>query len=68
MTQDQNSNAKLDEILEQNRTIFGLLNGEKGGLGLLQKVEIMWRFHVWVLCTASAGAGAALYAGIKHFI
>jgi hypothetical protein len=65
-TMTPEENTKLDEILEQNRTLFGLMNGEKGGLGLLQKVEIMWRAHVWVLCTLSAASGGDSSVGKLH--
>lgn len=36
------------------------LYGTKGNIGLVNKVNIMWRIHVWVLCTMSALAGYSL--------
>ena len=65
MTPEQNE--KLDEVLSRTTRLFELLQGENGQLGLLQKVEIMWRAHVWALCTLSAAAGAAGALVIKHF-
>lgn len=37
-----------------NEAIYG--NGE---LGISQKNNIMWRLHVWVLCSLSGGFGIA---------
>jgi hypothetical protein len=66
MTPEQND--KLDEVLRRTATLFELLQGEHGQLGLLQKVEIMWRMHVWVLCSISAGLGGALTLMVRHFM
>jgi hypothetical protein len=40
-----------------------ILHGN-GNFGVVQKVNIMWRLHVWVLCTLS-GLGGYL---IRHFV
>lgn len=74
MSDDQKSNefekaldVKLDNILDKisrvvseveahDRTLFG----KDGNFGMTQKVQIMWRAHVWVLCSLSAGVGSAI--------
>lgn len=43
------------------RTVFGQENKQ----GLLFKVNLMWRGHVWVLCTMSAGVGFAAREVVK---
>lgn len=35
-----------------------LLNGDGTVPGVVQKVGIMWRIHVWLLCAGSAGLGS----------
>lgn len=39
-----------------------------GALGVMQKVTIMWRIHVWVLCTLSGGIGLVVGALVRKFI
>jgi hypothetical protein len=34
--------------------------GDNRAMGLQTKVNIMWRLHIWLLCTLSAAAGYAL--------
>jgi hypothetical protein len=34
-----------------------MLFGKKGGRGLVSKVDIMWRLHVWILCAVSGASG-----------
>lgn len=34
-----------------------LLLGKDGNPGIVQKVNMMWRIHVWVYCAMSAAAG-----------
>ena len=41
-----------------------ILNGN-GNLGLIQKVSIMWRAHVWVMCTLSGIIGYLVKAWVK---
>jgi hypothetical protein len=33
------------------------IHGSKGELGIKNRVDILWRIHVWLLCTLSGGAG-----------
>jgi len=33
------------------------LYGTRGNNGLTHKVNIMWRIHIWLLCTLSAAGG-----------
>ena len=40
--------------------------GHKNDLGVRTKVTIMWRVHMWILCTASALAGYALRVIFSH--
>lgn len=35
-----------------------VLFGEDGAGGLIQEHKLLWRAHVWLLCTLSAGMGA----------
>jgi hypothetical protein len=37
-----------------------------GTLGLRTRVMILWRSHVWMLCTFSAAAGSALTFGLQY--
>lgn len=48
----------LDEIRGDLRGIKQTLDGERGRLGLVAKVEIVWRSWVWLLCTLSAAVGS----------
>lgn len=34
------------------------MNGKDGRLGASAKLEILWRSHVWLLCTLSGAVGA----------
>ena len=34
-----------------------LLFGKDRASGMIHKVTVMWRIHIWVLCTASAFVG-----------
>jgi hypothetical protein len=38
-----------------------------GSLGLRTRVMILWRSHVWLLCTISAAAGSALTFALQTF-
>ena len=37
-----------------------VIHGDGKELGLFQRVNIMWRVHVWVLCVLSGAAGSGL--------
>lgn len=72
---DHDTNSKFDIILEKLNTITAnvdqhdkTLYGLNGDFGLSQKVNVMWRAHVWVLCTLSAGAGSVITGGIMVWI
>lgn len=39
-----------------------------GELGDHQKVGIMWRIHVWLLCAASAGLGTVFTLAIQRYL
>lgn len=51
-TQQDGLNTRVKEIEVE-------LNGN-GEMGLKQKVSVMWRAHVWILCTLSGLVGSAL--------
>jgi hypothetical protein len=72
-TISQDNSRKLDEILvwirgdetnpgfsERLRLVEKLLFGREGNRGLIQEHTIMWRIHVWVLCSFSAGLGVLI--------
>jgi len=40
--------------------------GEGHNLGIKTKVTIIWRFWIWMLCTASALAGFGLRSLMNH--
>lgn len=42
-----------------------VLFGKETEKGLMFRVSIMWRLHLWILCTLSAGAGFALREAVK---
>jgi hypothetical protein len=78
-TQEHRADRHEDEhesvamlLREQKRTtdtvnsIWNLLNGSDGRLGLSQKVAVLWSAHIWVACTGSAAMGSlAMYATLK---
>lgn len=43
------------------------LVGDGKILGLVQKVGVMWRLHVWLLCVFSGAAGSGLTLLIQKF-
>ena len=53
-----------EKVAEHQR----LLHGVDGALGLVAKVEIMWRSSVWIWCTLSALAGSGLTLAIDRLI
>jgi len=71
MTSDDNS-KKLDQILmllrgedgapgliQRQAAIEELLQPRDGSNGLVSKVNMMWRAHIWILCTLSGAIGYA---------
>lgn len=44
------------------------LYGDNGHDGLISRVAIMWRIHVWVLCSVSAGFGFMLKSIIEGIV
>lgn len=60
--------AQITEIAAEVRSIHELLEGHNGSLGMLQKVQIMWHAHVWLLCSVSAAFGSVLTLAIKLLI
>ena len=67
--------VKLDRVLERLDQMAGqvaqhekALYGEDGEFGLVHQMRVMWRAHIWVLCTASAAAGSVGTAAIMWVI
>lgn len=52
-----------NRISDLEKTAYG--NGE---LGDHQKVTIMWRIHVWLLCAGSAGLGTVFTIIIQRYM
>lgn len=42
-----------------------VLFGKDGGEGLMTKVTILWRIHLWVLCSLSAGLGFLIREAVR---
>ena len=56
---------KLDNLLEKLEHVTNrvdehakLIYGQRGELGLVHQVKLLWRVHGWVACTLSAFAGS----------
>ena len=45
-----------------------ILMGERGNNGLVQRVNIMWKVHIWLLCTLSGIVGFILKASFDKLI
>lgn len=43
-----------------------VLSGDDDSLGLTQKVNIVWRVHVWLLCLFSGIAGSFLTLAVQR--
>jgi hypothetical protein len=54
-------------IVQELATMRHVLYGN-GTLGLIQKVGVIWRSYVWVLCTASGFAGSGITILVHHFL
>jgi len=54
----------LHKVAQHGRALYGT-NGHDG---LISRVAIMWRRHVWILCTVSAGIGGALGFILKSIV
>ena len=56
------------EILEEFRDLKRILRGDADKLGLLAEHRIMWRVHVWALCTLSGGLGITATLVIQRIV
>jgi hypothetical protein len=45
-----------------------ILFGKDGGGGLIQQHMILWRVHVWILCTLSALIGTGLTVLVQRYL
>ena len=79
MNYESELDKKLDRILqliEGEKDAPGLMGrlahvesmfyGGENTMGINTKVNIMWRVHIWLLCTLSAAAGFALKTFADH--
>ena len=58
-------------LIKRVAAVERVLQGVEGTYGVITKVTIMWRFWIWILCTASAGVGALateLFKTLHHII
>ena len=55
-------------ILHRLNQYDELLLGKAGEGGIVSKVNLMWRAHIWILCTFSAGAGFFLKVGLETLV
>lgn len=58
---EEGSPGVLGRLTAHSETLYGI----HGSMGLVQKVNVMWRAHTWILCTMSAGVGYCIKAFIK---
>ncbi len=52
-------------LLARVRNIEVLLLGKDGTDGMVHKLTVVWRIHVWLLCTMSAGVGFGIREAIR---
>jgi hypothetical protein len=69
---DGETMAKLAVFLEKHEHLNSrvedhhtTLYGSNGNFGVSQKVVVMWRVHVWLLCSVSAAVGYLIKLWIK---
>lgn len=55
----------MARVAQHDAVLFGV--GDKR-TGIVDKINTVYRFWVWVLCTLSAGAGGVATALLKKFI
>jgi hypothetical protein len=51
----------LSKLALHDEVLFG-----RNGWGMVSRVNLMWRIHVWVLCALSGIAGYLFKAAIVH--
>ena len=57
-----------ERLVDSVRELTKILQGEGENLGIIAQHRIMWRFHVWLLCSLSAGLGAIATILLKHYL
>lgn len=57
----------IDDLKEIVSDLKKIVYGDGGQFGLAQKIHVMWKAWVWVLCTLSAAAGYVAHAILPWF-
>ena len=57
-------NALSDKVADHHLMLYG----KDGNFGVSQKVAVMWRAHVWILCTLTGIVSSALTAAMYKWI
>lgn len=58
--------GRVQRSEEKLRRLDIQINGQDGEFGVAQQVRVLWRSHVWILCTMSAAAGSGLTGLITY--
>ena len=53
---EENAPGLLGRVAAHDKTLYGI----DGSNGVVNKVNVMWRAHVWLLCSMSGIAGFLL--------
>ncbi len=60
--------ADAPGVLNRLANIERLIVGEHGNYGMATKVAVMWRIHVWLLCSLSGSGGIIIGWFAKNII
>ncbi len=58
---EDNAPGILSKLALHEEVLFG-----RNGWGMVTRVNLMWRIHVWVLCALSAAGGYLLKCAAMH--
>lgn len=61
----QGSGADAPGLVSRVALIERVMFGKEQQEGMVYKVNILWRMHLWVLCTLSGLAGFALREAVR---
>lgn len=45
-----------------------VLHGDTDHMGIITKVQILWRGHIWLYCTLSAGLGSIITLYVQRYL